>query len=365
MSVYVNYSNKAPALPISTASVIGGYVALGQALAGGVTERLILVNTLDDYYDQCGVTALDMTKELDKFLDLAFNVYGIAPVIIYNVDSTSTSAADIVAGIVAVQNEAEAKLKKTCFVLGAEDSGTETTIRSALDTFTRAGQKARMFYQIDNTETTTAGCIADKTITTKEALATIGKWNIGGTYDYFADMPAICTLVKNSTTIERKGRVFRSVSKIKVPNAVSYSHSWTEAEVLTLEQNGIMSMLPKSGMMFLKGVYTAHYTATGSPDITQDYQCTVDTLAQMENEITNYILLRIIDEPMSQDLIDSVISTMNANLSGNAGLNSGRITAIKNNGSNLTVYMTTSPKVPITMAEVENTVVETEFDITL
>ena len=366
---WISWANASADLPITTAAVIGGCVAKGQTLDSGVTERLKLLTSLQDYYDMCGVTSLDTTKELDKFINLAFNVYGVSPIIIYNVDNTSVVATDIVDGIEAVQNESENKLNKTCFALCAEDSGTEETIRSALDTFTRANAQGRMAYQIDDTETTTAGAISDKSITTREAIATIGSETISEV-EYSLDFLFVLTLVKNTTIAGNQGRVFRSVSNTEIPNGTSYSHTWTKAETKTLEENGIMSVINLRGRDKLKGVYTAHYTATGSPDIADDYQATVDTLSQTQNEIVDYIMDEWIDAPTDQALLNSVITQINVNLGNNPGYNpNSKVTAIKNTSSEseskITIYMTTYPKVPATDFDINNNVLVWSFDIEL
>ena len=296
---YVTWSNTQPNVRITTASVIPAYVAKGQALDGGITERLYKLNSVDDYLETVAGTALDMTKELDKMIYLHFRVYGLSPLIIYNVDSTSVLAADIVTGIEAVGAQSMTKLYVRPFCIAAEDSGTESTIRDALAAFALSfdgGHVARAFYLIDDTITTKAGAIADKTITAKGTSACWGTETIGSN-DYSLDMIAMSTLVFN--TISRANRVYRSVSKIEIPNAIAYNKDISIADVEDLENAGVMSVMGFNGTHYIKGVYTAHWTGSGTPTLVDDYQATVDQLAQTENEIREVVRafnLRTVDE---------------------------------------------------------------------
>ena len=198
---YINWSNKEAPLGITKSDIIPAYVGLGQALDTGITERMYKLNSADDYLDTVAGTSLDMTNALDRFIYLAFYVYGNKPIIIYNVDSTSTSAADIVAGIDALE-QAYQNLNVRPFVMGAEDSDTEATIRARLASLASGfdgDHKGRGIYGIDNSITTKSAAIADKTTVNAYTSATWGLVEIGS-YSYELDMIAILTEVKNSMT---------------------------------------------------------------------------------------------------------------------------------------------------------------------
>ncbi len=369
---YLNWSNEESPGIIKVSEVIPAIVAQGQVQTTA-TPRKHIINSEAEYLALVSGSALDTSNLLDRYIKMAFSVIKVKPIIIYNVDSTlatTSLTAEIIAGITDIKSSM-VDLGVRPFSLVAQESDSQATVRTAMASFAASfdgDHKGRGFYEIVSTASTVTLAIADKSVEAATMSACWGNCTITGITEA-VPLAWIASLIHSKETVTKGGLVYQATSNLDIPLCTAYDKAGVTLDTQqTLENGGIMGVYRATSKLRIKGPYTSAFDNSAAATLTADFQSTVDTLSQTENNIRDYVLDYVIDTPLTASNVEQCVGAINRVLGSmvaagaykHAYVELARITS-----SVLTLYLKTAPVPPTTQVNVNNTVETTTITINI